>query len=206
MKTLKKMLLWALAVICVVLSGCADLQIQVDRALRYDECRKMGYTRDDCHELMEQRYNRPPGLRPPVVRPKPPASPTPPIDVEESLVINTPSGDVVVYNVFLYPETKIYYEEGKTQEPAGAFLKQTDEYVINYVFSNQSFQLILMRNVQFARGKAERVLIQKLQTPPETICLLDVSVTVMGGTESHPRADFNYGLSFCPGSRSIRLP
>lgn len=204
MKTLKKMLLWALAVFCVVLAGCADLQITIDHALRYDQCRRMGYSRQECSELL---------MRPRITRPRA-RTPEPPLSDEERteqemakerLVINTRYGTMVVYNFLLYPETKVYYDE-TSSKAMGAFLKQTDEYAINYLFSDQSFLILLMKNVPYARGKAERVLIQKLQTPPDTICLLNVEVHVVGGTNAHPNAMFNYGLSFCPGSTSIRLP
>jgi uncharacterized protein len=123
----------------------------------------------------------------------------PRIPVEESLVIQTRSGDVVVYNFFIYRETKLLGEN----EYAKAVIRDTPEYSIQYTILDQRFLISLNGgNVREARAQGERVLAEKLRIPPAEMCKLTVAVAVSEDVDWNA-AGHDYGLSFCSNGKPM---
>ena len=129
----------------------------------------------------------------------PPPSPGPRIPVEESLVIHTRSGDVVVYNFFIDRETKLLGQK----ESANAVIRDTPEYTLQYTIRDQSFLISIHGgNMREARAHGERVLSEKLRISPAEMCRLSVIVAVSKDLDRNA-AGHDYGLSFCPNGKPM---
>jgi len=208
---------WKLFIFCILsfsLFGCADIAVQITRGLTMNgqeasaifgmkRCMRRGYTYEEClgrvqdrgYTIPSQNYRVPaPKQKLPTLAPSRREISPPPIPVEESLVIETKSGKVIVKNFFITENARAI-GKGKSMY---AVLRDTPKFQILYIGLDQSFLITIKdENLSSARFLAEKELLNILGISQKDICRLLVAVTVPHDVSGNA-AGSDYGLSFCP--------
>src|SRR3989344_3290850 len=130
--------------------------------------------------------------------PQTPSVPSPTVvPTDDTFVIQTSEGGVVVRN---------FYKDNPPMYGSNVMLRDTSEYHIEYVRDNGQFLIALLaytsEEAATARKKAEADLLQLLSVSRDTICSLDIWVSVPA-SYSETLAGTDYGLSFCPGAVAL---